>query len=190
MHRVSARKEILLSAGTINSPQLLMLSGIGDKAALSELGINAIVDLPSVGKNMSDHTLLSGSWYVNSNDTFAELLAPDKITAAIAQWNATHKGPLSYMLSNHIAWLRLPKDDPIFQTYRDPTPGPTSAHYELFPLVSYAICLREVYLCLRQRYIRTVSLEWAARRATSCLCLWLSSHLYHVGFYLSWRQIC
>ena len=117
-----------------------MLSGIGDKAALSKLGIKVIVDLPSVGKNMSDHALTSGSWRVNSNDTWEDHLAPDRIAAEIAQWNTTHKGPLSYTLSDHIAWLRLPKNDPIFQTYRDPSPGTTSAHYELLPAVSYDIC--------------------------------------------------
>jgi len=117
-----------------------MLSGIGDKAALSKLGIDAIVDLPSVGKNMSDHAFLSGAWYVNWNDTWEDNLAPDRIAAEITQWNATHKGPLSYALTQHIAWLRLPKNDSIFQTYRDPTPGPTSAHYELIPIVSYDIC--------------------------------------------------
>ena len=124
-----------------------MLSGIGDKVALSELGINAIVDLPSVGKNMSDHALQVSSWYVNSNDTFQDHLAPDKIAGEIAQWNATHKGPLSYTTSHHIAWLRLPKNDTIFQTYHDPTPGPTSAHYEL--LFTVSLCYYFIGKCIR-----------------------------------------
>ena len=139
MHRVSARKEILLSAGTFNSPQLLMLSGIGDKHALSKLGIKTIVDLPSVGKNMSDQAHLSSVWYVNSNDTFQDHLAPDRIAAEIAQWNVTHMGPLTPATAQHIGWLRLPKNDTIFQTYRDPSPGPTSAHYELLFVVSLAV---------------------------------------------------
>jgi choline dehydrogenase len=50
-----ARREILLSAGSIASPQLLLLSGIGPAAQLSRLGIAPILDLPGVGRNLQDH---------------------------------------------------------------------------------------------------------------------------------------
>ncbi|GAA0858142.1 choline dehydrogenase [Aliiglaciecola litoralis] len=50
-----ASKEVILSGGAINSPQLLMLSGIGPKAHLQEHGIDCIVDLPGVGQNLQDH---------------------------------------------------------------------------------------------------------------------------------------
>lgn len=50
-----ARREIVLSGGAVNTPQLLMLSGIGDAAHLSSLGINVLVDAPDVGANMRDH---------------------------------------------------------------------------------------------------------------------------------------
>lgn len=52
---VSVRKEIILSAGAINSPQLLMLSGIGPAEALRSLGIPIVADLPGVGQNLQDH---------------------------------------------------------------------------------------------------------------------------------------
>jgi choline dehydrogenase-like flavoprotein len=52
---VHCRKEVLLSAGAINSPQLLMLSGIGPKQHLSDVGIETKVDLPGVGQNLQDH---------------------------------------------------------------------------------------------------------------------------------------
>ncbi|WP_223420838.1 GMC family oxidoreductase [Tateyamaria pelophila] len=55
LRSVTARKEIILSGGSINSPQLLMLSGIGEAEQLSEHGIDVIADLPGVGKNMQDH---------------------------------------------------------------------------------------------------------------------------------------
>ncbi|MFK7877223.1 MAG: GMC family oxidoreductase [Paracoccaceae bacterium] len=54
-HKVTAHKEIILSGGAINSPQLLMLSGIGERAQLAEHGIEVVADLPGVGKNMQDH---------------------------------------------------------------------------------------------------------------------------------------
>ncbi|MBS7332845.1 MAG: GMC family oxidoreductase N-terminal domain-containing protein [Weeksellaceae bacterium] len=54
-----ANEEIVLSAGTIGSAQLLMLSGIGDQSELSNVGINTIHHLPGVGKNLQDHLLCS-----------------------------------------------------------------------------------------------------------------------------------
>ncbi len=53
--RISARREVILSAGAIGSPQLLMLSGIGDGDALSKLGVQVSHALPTVGKNLQDH---------------------------------------------------------------------------------------------------------------------------------------
>ncbi|ALG85722.1 GMC family oxidoreductase [Gordonia phthalatica] len=52
---VRARKEVILSGGAINTPQLLMLSGIGDEAQLREHGIGVVHHLPEVGQNLSDH---------------------------------------------------------------------------------------------------------------------------------------
>ncbi|WP_404369083.1 GMC family oxidoreductase [Marinobacter sp.] len=54
-HQLRARKEVLLSAGALQSPQILMLSGIGDTGELSSHGIPAIHHLPGVGKNLQDH---------------------------------------------------------------------------------------------------------------------------------------
>lgn len=57
---VYARKEVILSAGAINSPQLLMLSGIGPKEHLEEVGIPVIYDSPGVGQNVQDHIAVGG----------------------------------------------------------------------------------------------------------------------------------
>ena len=126
-----ARKEVILSAGVFNTPQLLMLSGIGDSAELSSLGIPTRVHLPSVGKNMTDHVLLTNPWRVSGGETFESHLAPDVLPQKIQEWSQTHQGPLSWGLPNHMAWLRLPQDDAIIRTQGDPSPGPTSAHYQL-----------------------------------------------------------
>lgn len=53
--KVRANKEVIVSAGTYNSPQLLMLSGIGPKEHLESMGIKVVKDLPGVGKNLQDH---------------------------------------------------------------------------------------------------------------------------------------
>jgi choline dehydrogenase-like flavoprotein len=55
---VRATKEVILSGGAINSPQILLLSGIGDKVQLDKFNIPVVRDLPDVGKNLQDHSVL------------------------------------------------------------------------------------------------------------------------------------
>jgi choline dehydrogenase len=57
---IGADEEVVVAAGTIGSPKLLMLSGVGDSAALRPLGIDVVEHLPGVGQNLQDHILLSG----------------------------------------------------------------------------------------------------------------------------------
>src|SRR6202051_1754800 len=57
---IAADKEVILAAGTINSPKLLMLSGVGEAKALRSLGIDVVENLPGVGENLQDHVLVSG----------------------------------------------------------------------------------------------------------------------------------
>lgn len=57
LRRARAAHEVVLSAGTIESPKLLLLSGIGPAGALAPLGIEPLVDLPGVGENLHDHAL-------------------------------------------------------------------------------------------------------------------------------------
>jgi choline dehydrogenase len=60
LQRVSARREVVVSLGAINTPKLLMLSGIGDDTALRRHGIATRQHLPGVGRNFQDHILLAG----------------------------------------------------------------------------------------------------------------------------------
>ena len=57
---IGATKKVVLSAGAINTPKILMHSGIGDSKELSSHGIKTVVNLPGVGKNFQDHVLLGG----------------------------------------------------------------------------------------------------------------------------------
>lgn len=54
-----AKKEVIVSGGVINTPQILLNSGIGDQKELGALGIKTVVHNPSVGKNFSDHASMS-----------------------------------------------------------------------------------------------------------------------------------
>ncbi|KAF7351661.1 Choline dehydrogenase, mitochondrial [Mycena sanguinolenta] len=67
---VTAKNEVILAAGAIGTPHLLLLSGIGPKEQLSAHGIKTVLNNPAVGANLTDHPLVSNMWYVNSNATW------------------------------------------------------------------------------------------------------------------------
>lgn len=56
---VSAKREVILAAGSLHSPQLLQVSGIGDPKIHTKIGVATVVDLPAVGQNLQDHVLLT-----------------------------------------------------------------------------------------------------------------------------------
>jgi len=58
-YTVNARKEVILAAGAIMTPALLQLSGVGDPARLNPLGIQTVINLPAVGKNLQEQTMSS-----------------------------------------------------------------------------------------------------------------------------------
>ncbi|KAJ8516162.1 hypothetical protein ONZ45_g6504 [Pleurotus djamor] len=129
---LKAKKEVILSAGAIGSPQLLMLSGIGDPQELRKFGIKNLVKLPDVGKNLQDHALLPNQFYVNSTDTWeARTRNQTVLDEQMAEYNATGQGPLVNTICNHIGWLRVPDNSSIWQGEPDPSAGPTVGHYEL-----------------------------------------------------------
>ncbi|KAG1842904.1 aryl-alcohol oxidase-like protein [Suillus tomentosus] len=131
----NATKEVILSGGAINTPQLLQLSGVGDSALLASFNITTILNLEDVGKNLSDHPFLANHWLVNSTSTFEKVGRNATLTAdLLAQWNATGTGLFSDPGANQIGWKRLPSNSSIFQQYPDPSAGPASAHYELLPV--------------------------------------------------------
>jgi len=108
---VSATREVIIAAGALHSPQILMLSGIGPAAALQALQIPVHVDLPGVGSNLHDHSQV-WCWYpyynasylnptmLTSNDTFA--------TDAWSDFWASTTGPLTSSAIDGVAFPPLP----------------------------------------------------------------------------------
>lgn len=93
---VYAKKEVLLCAGALVSPQLLMLSGIGPAQHLQEHGIEVIHDLPNVGENLHDHLDLVFDYGVNITDVFGiGLTASLNLLQAAFQWHKDGTGRLS-----------------------------------------------------------------------------------------------
>ena len=72
---VSANAGVVLSAGAFNSPQILMLSGIGPAAHLREHGLEVLVDRPAVGSDLQDHIDYVSSWQTDNQDFFGDSLA-------------------------------------------------------------------------------------------------------------------
>lgn len=70
-HVVHCTHEVILCGGAVNSPQLLMLSGIGPERHLGTVGIEVAVDSPNVGKNLIDHLVCGASYFVNAPITLA-----------------------------------------------------------------------------------------------------------------------
>ncbi len=90
---IFCKREIILSAGAFQSPQLLMLSGIGDERELSPFGIKRQHHLPGVGKNLQDH-VWSGVSGLTNIATGNSLISPAKQVKAILQHLLFSKGPL------------------------------------------------------------------------------------------------
>jgi choline dehydrogenase-like flavoprotein len=129
---VTARKEIILSAGVVGTPQILLQSGIGPADEMSALNIPVVVDLPSVGKNLTDHPLYPMYFTVKQNTSTDPIMQnPTIMQQALKQWNATHDGPLANTASNTYAFMRLPGNNTVLSEGRDPAAGPLSSNTEL-----------------------------------------------------------
>ncbi len=107
---VHANKEIILSGGSINSPQLLMLSGIGEAEQLKEHGIDVITDLPGVGKNLQDHLQARLVYKCNEptlNDEVSSLFGQAKIGLKYLMFRA---GPMTMAASLATGFMKTSED--------------------------------------------------------------------------------
>jgi choline dehydrogenase len=94
---VLAGKEVILCAGAIDTPKLLLQSGVGDKAELDELGIKSVHDLPGVGKGLEDHVYAHATWHERIDDDSWNAIYrdPEAVQRARKQFDENGTGPLS-----------------------------------------------------------------------------------------------
>lgn len=90
-----AEREVILSGGSINSPQLLMLSGIGRAEDLKKIGIETRIDLRGVGQNLQDHIDFMMQWSCTKPVTLQHFSNPLFQLAVGTQWMLTKRGPVS-----------------------------------------------------------------------------------------------
>ncbi len=115
-----AETEVILAAGAIGSPQLLMLSGVGPADHLRDLGILVRVDSPGVGANLSDHPVVTAMWDTPRTHGLWE----ESTAANLARWRLRHSGPLTSNVAEAGGFSRtrpsLPAPD--LQWHALPTP--------------------------------------------------------------------
>ncbi|KAK0459380.1 alcohol oxidase [Desarmillaria tabescens] len=124
-------KEIILSAGSVGTPHILLHSGIGDKAELTTLGITPRLHLPDVGKNLTDQPGWFVNFFVNDTDTIENIYFRNATFQAetLEEWQANRTGFLSSGVASQVAFLRVPEEAGILD--REPCAGNQTAHYEL-----------------------------------------------------------
>ena len=108
LHTVRADREVVLSGGAINTPQLLMLSGIGPADHLREVGVDVVHDLPGVGSGLQDHPLVPVVWTVRSGTSLRLAESP----VNLARWKALGRGPLTSNLAEAGLYTRSTPEQP------------------------------------------------------------------------------
>jgi len=106
---LSATKEVILSAGAFQSPQLLMVSGIGNCTELAAFGIDCKVNLPGVGLNMWDHPIFGSAHAVDVNTASAGINNATVAQALVQLYLTTGGGPLSIFGPGYYGWEKLPE---------------------------------------------------------------------------------
>ncbi|OJW62757.1 MAG: hypothetical protein BGO57_14540 [Sphingomonadales bacterium 63-6] len=144
---VLARHEVILSAGAVQTPQILMLSGIGPGAHLQEMGIEVIRDIAGVGGNYQDH--VASPIHVETKNTTSyglSLPALPRDIFQLFQYILTRKGPLAGNVFESVAFLRTdpslarPDVQFVFQPAKRLTtkiPFPIGHGYAISPVALY-----------------------------------------------------
>ncbi|TQB69059.1 hypothetical protein MPDQ_002389 [Monascus purpureus] len=90
-----AKREVILSAGAFQSPQILELSGIGNEKILEKYGISAVIDNPGVGENLQDHSLVGISFELADGQVSGDILRdPNVLQSVIKLYQESQAGPL------------------------------------------------------------------------------------------------
>ncbi|KAK7718758.1 hypothetical protein SLS64_002719 [Diaporthe eres] len=106
-YQISAAKEVIISAGAFQSPQLLMVSGVGPADVLDQHDIAVVADLPGVGQGMNDHVMF-GITYQADLVTETTTTQGDSFTLATEEFTTNRAGPLTNPGGDFVALEKLP----------------------------------------------------------------------------------
>ncbi|KAB2570007.1 Dehydrogenase patE [Lasiodiplodia theobromae] len=110
-YTLNATKEVIVSAGAFQSPQLLMVSGVGPAAHLESFGIDVVKDLPGVGQNMWDHIMFGPSYEVGLTTLNRVIRDPLYAATRLADYIATQTGELASNVVEFLGWEKLSQVD-------------------------------------------------------------------------------
>ena len=105
---IAAKKEVIISAGVFQSPQLLQVSGVGPAALLQKYNIKVVANRPGVGQNMNDHITVPISYRVNV-PTSSALDNGAYLAQAINQFNTQAIGPLASAGGDYLGMEKIPQ---------------------------------------------------------------------------------
>ena len=159
LHRIGALREVILSGGAINSPQLLMLSGVGPGAELQRHGIPVLADMPGVGLNLQDHFYIHTGWRATPDSSYNANLSGLRKYWEGFKYLLTRRGYLALGSSQVAAFVKSSPDEPradlqisfrpmTFQYFPNGTvrvenqPGMGVSVYQLRPRTTGAVTLR------------------------------------------------
>jgi choline dehydrogenase len=108
LQELRAEREVILCGGTYNSPQLLMLSGVGPAEHLAMREIEVLLDQPAVGENLSDHAASFAIWTTPEEQSLLRALEP----AALEEYQATQTGPFASNFAEAGGFVRVGADAP------------------------------------------------------------------------------
>jgi choline dehydrogenase len=132
-----ATKEVIVSAGFVRSPQLLMASGVGPANTLEKLGIDVVADLPGVGQNMWDHALVSPTYQVDllTHSGFSD---PAVIVEQTINYRQSKTGMLTNNGGDILAFSKLPEGSISSSTVADINAFSEDwPHIQFMPLDAY-----------------------------------------------------
>jgi choline dehydrogenase len=107
-YTLTIKKEVILSAGAFQSPQLLMVSGIGPSSQLSRLNIPIIADLPGVGQNMQYHIFFGPSYRVDVTTLTRVANDPVYLAAQLIPYTTSQTGILTNPVADFLGWEKIP----------------------------------------------------------------------------------
>ncbi len=107
--RITARREVVLSAGAIGSPHLLLLSGVGAAGELKEAGVPVVHDLPEVGRNLQDH--LASAVYMSCPQPITLTKAAESL-GNLLRYLVLRNGPLTTNVGEAVAFVRTSPEEP------------------------------------------------------------------------------
>ena len=137
-YAINATKEVVLSAGAFQSPQMLMLSGIGPSATLESFGIKVLSDLPGVGQNMWDHPTFGPSYPVAVDTLTKEIRDPVYLSSQLLAFELTHTGALTNPVSDFLGWEKTP--DRLRQSFTAETKEKLATFPEDWPEIEVGPC--------------------------------------------------